>query len=82
VVKRISLLGIGIVGTVVAAICCFTPALVLGLSAVGLAGRASSASLDMVLLGALGVFVAVAVYALFRRSPGRGPGSTHEAGNE
>jgi len=36
------LLGIGIVGTVIAALCCFTPVLVILLGAVGLAASTSS----------------------------------------
>lgn len=80
--KPNGLLGIGIVGTVVAAICCFTPALVIGLTAVGLAGWTTSASLDVILLGALGVFLAITVYALIQRSRARTTSPAHESGNE
>jgi mercuric ion transport protein len=45
------LLGIGIVGTVIAALCCFTPVLVVILGAVGLS--AAVGWLDHVLLPAL-----------------------------
>jgi mercuric ion transport protein len=59
-----SLLKLGIIGAVVAALCCFTPLLVgllgvLGLSA--LVGR-----LDVVLLPALVVFGGIVIYALWR----------------
>ncbi len=58
------LLRIGIVGTVVAAICCFTPALVVALGAVGLS--AWIAGLDYVLFPALVLFLAITAYALVR----------------
>ena len=59
------LLKIGMVGTVVAAICCFTPALVVIFGALGLS--ALVAGLDYVLLPAMLGFVALTVYALLRR---------------
>lgn len=59
------LLPIGIVGTVVAAICCFTPALALLLSAVGLS--AAIGYLDIILLPALAIFILMTGYALWRR---------------
>ena len=49
------LLGVGITGTLLTAICCFTPALVLLLGALGLA--AALAWLDYVLLPLLVLFV-------------------------
>lgn len=55
----------GIVGTVVAALCCFTPALVVLFGAVGLAGLVGY--LDYVLLPALAFFVVLTLYALWRR---------------
>ncbi|MBL4645137.1 MAG: mercury resistance system transport protein MerF [Rhizobiales bacterium] len=58
------LLKIGIVGTVVSALCCFTPLLVILLGAVGLS--AVVGALDMVLLPALGIFVLLTLYALLR----------------
>lgn len=80
--KGNGLLAVGIVGTVIAAVCCFTPVLVVGLAAVGLAGWASSASLDVVLLGLLGVFLAITAYALVRRLRATGKRAAHEAGHE
>jgi len=64
------LLGIGIVGTLIAALCCFTPLLVGLLGALGLA--AAVGWLDQVLLPALAIFVAITVYALVRRWRGGG----------
>lgn len=58
------LLAIGIIGTVVAALCCFTPVLVVLVTAVGLSALVGV--LDFVLFPALAVFVAVTVYALAR----------------
>ncbi|MGQ7847019.1 mercury resistance system transport protein MerF [Granulosicoccus sp. 3-233] len=62
--KDKTLLTTGLVGTVLAALCCFTPLLVVLLSAVGLAAAISY--LDLVLLPALAVFAGITVYALWR----------------
>lgn len=59
------LLTTGIAGTVVTALCCFTPILVVLLGAVGLS--AWLGWLDYVLFPALAFFVALTVYALWRR---------------
>lgn len=67
------LLRIGIVGTVVAALCCFTPLLVILLGALGLS--AAVGWLDLVLLPALAAFVALTLYALWRRSRRAGSGA-------
>ena len=64
------LLGIGIVGTVVAALCCFTPILVVLLAAIGLS--AALGWLDYVLFPALAFFIALTIYALYRRQKGVG----------
>lgn len=58
------LLRTGIVGSVVAAICCATPVLVLLLGAVGLSALVGW--LDHVLLPALAGFLAITGYALWR----------------
>lgn len=71
------LLSIGIVGTAVAALCCFTPLLVVVLGALGLG--AALAWLDLVLLPALAVFAAITGFALWRLRKERracSPGST------
>ncbi len=59
------LFGAGIIGAVVAALCCFTPVLVLLLSAVGLG--ALTGYLDYVLLPALAFFVGLTIYAAARK---------------
>ena len=59
------LLKIGIVGTIVAAICCFTPALVLLFGAIGLG--AFVGWLDIVLLPLLILFILITGYALWKR---------------
>jgi len=58
------LLKIGIIGTVVAALCCFTPVLVLLFGAVGLS--AALGWLDYVLLPALAIFLAITFYAIVK----------------
>ena len=61
-----NLLGRGIAGTLIAAICCFTPTLVVLLGAIGLS--AWLAGLDSVLMAALVGCAALTVYALMRKS--------------
>ncbi len=59
------LLKTGVVGTCVAAVCCFTPALVIFVSAVGFS--AIIGWLDLVLFPTLGLFLLITGYALYRR---------------
>ncbi len=59
------LLGIGIGGTVVAVLCCFTPILVVLLGALGLS--AALGWLDYVLFPALAFFIGLTIYAVHRR---------------
>jgi hypothetical protein len=59
------LLSAGIIGAVVAALCCFTPVLVLLLGAAGLG--ALTGYLDYVLLPALAFFVGLTIYAVARK---------------
>ena len=61
-----TLLSIGITGSIVAALCCFTPILVVLLGAVGLSALVGS--LDYVLLPALVVFVGIIFVALLRKT--------------
>lgn len=61
------LLYTGLTGTAIAAICCFTPALVILVTAVGLS--AIIGWLDFVLFPALAIFIGITVYALTRRGP-------------
>jgi mercuric ion transport protein len=58
------LLKTGLMGSFVVALCCFTPALVLVVSAVGLS--AVIGWLDFVLLPALALFLALTGYAYYR----------------
>lgn len=60
------LLQIGVIGSIIAALCCFTPVLVILLGAVGLS--ALTGYLDLVLLPALAFFLALTGYALWKRS--------------
>ena len=53
----------GLTGTAVAAVCCFTPALVIGLAALGVT---SVPWLDYVLFPALAMFVGMTIYAFVR----------------
>ncbi|RMD63751.1 MAG: mercury resistance system transport protein MerF [Alphaproteobacteria bacterium] len=55
----------GIIGTAVAAVCCFTPLLVVLFGAVGLSAWLGWA--DYVLFPALVFFILLTVYALYRR---------------
>ncbi len=64
--KNRTLLKVGVTGTIIAAICCFTPLLVVLLGAVGLS--AWLGWLDIVLLPALAVFLIITGYALWKRS--------------
>ena len=59
-----TILKTGAVGTIIAAICCFTPFLVVVLGAVGLS--AWLGWLDFVLLPALGICVLILAYGIYR----------------
>jgi mercuric ion transport protein len=65
-VKNRKLLSIGIVGSVVAALCCFTPLLVVVLGLIGLS--ALTAPLDLFLVPALILFLLITVYALWKQA--------------
>ena len=60
-----TLLRVGVIGSVVTALCCFTPLLVVLLGAVGLS--AVLGWLDYVLLPALIVFLGIIAVALYRK---------------
>jgi len=60
------LLKTGIIGTVIAALCCFTPILVVLVGVVGLS--AIVGYLDYVLFPALAVFVLITIYAVIHRA--------------
>ena len=59
------LLKIGLGGSLVAAVCCFTPVLVVLLGVVGLSALAGY--LDYVLFPALAAFIALTLYALYKK---------------
>jgi len=61
-----SILKVGAIGTIIAALCCFTPVLVVLFGVVGLSAVVSY--LDYVLLPALAVFVLITIYAVIRRA--------------
>ena len=61
-----TILGVGIIGTVIAALCCFTSVLVVLLGVVGLS--ALTGYLDVVLLPALAFFIGLTTYALWKQS--------------
>ena len=63
--KRRTLLGVGMTGAVVAAMCCATPILVVLLGALGLS--AWVVKLDYVLLPALAACLGLVAFALIRR---------------
>ena len=67
------LLASGIGGTVIAALCCFTPLLVVIFAAVGVS--AWLGWIDYVLFPALGFFILLTVYAVYRRRRVAGQGS-------
>ncbi len=66
--KKSTLLKTGIIGTAFAALCCFTPVLVILFGAVGLAAWVGY--LDYVLMPALIFFVGLTIYAYTRKKKG------------
>ncbi len=60
-----TLIRVGVVGTVLVALCCFTPILLIGLGVVGLS--ALTGYLDYVLLPALAMFIGLTIYAVRRK---------------
>lgn len=64
--KDATILKTGIIGSVIAAICCATPLLVIALGAIGLSAWVGW--LDYVLLPALAIFVGITAYGLWRRN--------------
>lgn len=63
--KDTTLIRTGIIGTVIAALCCFTTVLVVLLGVVGLSALAGY--LDVVLIPALIFFIGLTIYAVYRR---------------
>ncbi|MDF1584556.1 MAG: mercury resistance system transport protein MerF [Methyloprofundus sp.] len=62
---NIKLLRTGLIGSIIVALCCFTPVLVILLGVVGLS--ALTGYLDYVLFPALILFLGIAGYAAFRK---------------
>jgi len=60
-----TLLRTGAIGSVVAALCCFTPVLVILASAIGLSAMVGW--LDYILLPTLVIFLSITGYALWKR---------------
>lgn len=60
----LTLLKVGVIGSVITAICCFTPLLVVLFGALGLAWLVGY--LDYVLFPALAVFLSVTIYSIWR----------------
>ena len=65
---RNKLLTLGIGGTIVVGLCCFTPFLPVVLSAVGLSAVLGVVYNDAVLLPVLAGFLGLTVFAIWRRS--------------
>ncbi|MBT6442295.1 MAG: mercury resistance system transport protein MerF [Alphaproteobacteria bacterium] len=63
---RRKLLGIGVVGSVIAALCCFTPVLLIVFGSAGV--LAVAGWLDPVLMLALTGFVGLTLFAIVRRN--------------
>ncbi len=66
-------LAFGVIGTVIAAVCCFTPILAIGAAFIGVSAIAGW--LDFVLFPALFFFIGLTVYAIRRRR--RNPSKEH-----
>ncbi len=71
------LLKLGIGGSIIVALCCFTPILLILLGVVGLG--ALTGYLDYVLLPALVIFIGITIYALQKRRRGEASCSTNNA---
>ena len=63
--KKSKLLWVGIIGSAVAALCCFTPVLVVLLGVVGLSALVGY--LDYILFPALAIFIIITIYALLKK---------------
>jgi len=78
--KKSTLLKTGITGTAIAALCCFTPVLVILFGAIGLATWAGH--LDAILMPALIFFVGLTIYAYVRKEKGECCESDNKGGQE
>jgi len=64
--KNNKYLPVGLTGTLLMALCCFTPALVLLLGALGLSAFVGW-WLDLILFPAMAIFMAIAAYGFYQR---------------
>jgi arginine exporter protein ArgO len=78
--KDSTLLKLGIGGTIIAALCCFTPILLILLGVVGLG--ALTGYLDYVLFPALALFVGITIYALQKRQRAQACCTTGNSGKK
>jgi mercuric ion transport protein len=67
--KDATILKTGAIGSLIAAICCFTPALVVLFGAIGLSAWVGG--LDYVLLPSLAMFLGLTGYGVWRRKKGQ-----------
>lgn len=77
-----TLVRVGVVGTLLVALCCFTPVLLILLGVVGLSALAGY--LDYVLLPALAGFIGLTIFAVMRKrraDAGNAPGKTRPGEN-
>jgi len=79
-IKNTTLLRTGIIGTVIVALCCFTPVLVILLGIVGLS--ALTGYLDYVLFPALALFLTLAGYAAFQKRSSKPNQACCETGHD
>jgi len=63
--KQNNLLKTGIIGSAIAALCCFTPILTVVLGGLGLS--AMGGYLDLVLLPVLALFIGLLIFAIWQR---------------
>ncbi|MFN3334881.1 MAG: mercury resistance system transport protein MerF [Caldilinea sp.] len=66
----------GVIGAIIAALCCFTPVLAILLGVVGLSWAVGY--LDYVLFPALAFFIGLTIYALWKRQKNSQAGATCE----
>ena len=66
IMKNATVLKTGIIGTVLAVVCCFTPVLVILLGVVGLSALVGY--LDLVLFPALAIFIGITLFALWKKT--------------
>ena len=63
---------VGLTGSIVMGLCCFTPVLAIVLSALGLSGVLGFLLNDLILLPLLAIFFTLTVYAIWMRKTAKG----------